>query len=38
MAKVINIKGSCGGQGCDIKEYVLPIGIVKVVTSKPKAA
>ena len=41
MAKVIKIKSSCGGQGCDIKEYILPIGIVKEIkntSTKKKVA
>lgn len=25
----IKIKNSCGGQGCEIKPYYMPIGIVK---------
>jgi hypothetical protein len=41
MAKVISIKASCNGQGCEIRKVFLPQGIVKDIktkVSKPKAA
>lgn len=32
--KIIKIKNSCGGQGCEIKPYFVPMGIVKDIKIK----